>query len=248
MALQRRRFRIEEFQIDQPLAFNDMQDIAGAAHPDILAELRAIRGMLENGTGEYVAPAPVDDSALVQSYREQIEQYGQLKIELDLIQSAIERTKQEIATLHAKGFEGSQMAVVSDELGAVVSGTEQATQTILEAAEEIDQAVAALAKTNSEAQRVQLAQEVQERVVHIFEACNFQDLTGQRITKVVNTMKFIEEHIGVMMDIWGGVETIRTHMPLVVEDECERRKFLNGPRRDGEDGHISQNDIDALFN
>jgi len=247
MAMQRRRFRIEELQFDHSALPEDMADVGTAMGGEIMNELRAIRSMLENGAG---ASAPVEaiDNALVQSYREQIEQYGQLKIELDLIQSAIERTKQEIATLHSKGFEGSQMTVVSDELGAVVSGTEQATQSILEAAEEIDQAAAALASTNSEDQRRQLAQEVQERVVGIFEACNFQDLTGQRITKVVNTMKFIEEHINVMMDIWGGVETIRTHMPMTVEDECERKKYINGPRLDDAEGHISQNDIDALFN
>lgn len=249
MAMQRRRFRIEEISFDQGAVFDEPIDLSGQAGGEIMNELRAIRGMLENGTQAALVPAadPVDN-ALVQSYREQIEQYGQLKIELDLIQSAIERTKQEIASLHSKGFEGSQMAIVSDELGAVVSGTEQATQSILEAAEEIDQAAAALARSNSEAQRVQLAQEVQERVVGIFEACNFQDLTGQRITKVVNTMTFIEEHINVMMDIWGGVEAIRAHTPIVAEDENEKAKYLNGPRLDDAEGHISQNDIDALFN
>ncbi len=250
MALQRRRFRIEDFQFDSALPVEDHAGLIGPAHDDIMSELRAIRAMMENGVAVAapVIAVPEIDNALVQSYREQIEQYGQLKIELDLIQSAIERTKQEIAMLHSKGFEGSQMVVVSDELGAVVSGTEQATQKILEAAEEIDQSVAALANNNSAAQRTQLAQDVQERVVNIFEACNFQDLTGQRITKVVNTMKFIEQHVNTMMDIWGGLEAIQTHAPMIVETEDEKKKYLNGPALEGDVGHISQNDIDALFN
>ena len=41
-----------------------------------------------------------------------------------------------------------------------------------------------------------LAHDIQDRVVQIFEACNFQDLTGQRVAKVVATLKFIEEHVG----------------------------------------------------
>ena len=50
---------------------------------------------------------------------------------------------------------------------------------------------------------------MQERVIKIFEACNFQDLTGQRITKVVATLKFIETHIVRMMEIWGGLEAFK---------------------------------------
>ena len=105
------------------------------------------------------------------------------------------------------------MAKVTGELGAVVGGTEEATQQILEAAEAIDQAATAMTKVNSPDQQKLLSEEIGERVVSIFEACNFQDLTGQRISKVMTTMKFIENHITVMMDIWGGVDAIRTHAP-----------------------------------
>lgn len=250
MVGQRRRFRIEDFSIDFNGVSDDAPELNGVEPSAIMQELRAIRALLEQGGGA-AAPSQAAieaDSELLHSYREQIEQYGQLKIELDLIQSAIECTKQEIAALQVKGYDGLRMSIVSDELGAVVSGTEQATQNILEAAEDIDQAAAALANTTSEAQRRQLAQDVQERVVGIFEACNFQDLTGQRITKVVNTMKYIEEHILVMMDIWGGVEAIRAHAPTTTVDDSDRAKYLHGPRLDDAEGHISQNDIDQLFN
>ncbi|MFX5180191.1 hypothetical protein ABTC53_19940, partial [Acinetobacter baumannii] len=81
------------------------------------------------------------------------------------------------------------MAKVTGELGAVVGGTEEATQQILEAAEAIDQAASALGKTMSPDQQAQLSEDIQDRVVGIFEACNFQDLTGQRISKVMTTMK-----------------------------------------------------------
>jgi chemotaxis protein CheZ len=48
--------------------------------------------------------------------------------------------------LHGKSFSGDEMAKVTGELGAVVGGTEEATQQILEAAEAIDQAAARSAK------------------------------------------------------------------------------------------------------
>ena len=149
--------------------------------------------------------------------------------------------------LHGKSFNGGEMSRVTGELGAVVGGTEEATQQILEAAELIDQAAAALTKVNSPDQLKLLSEEIGERVVSIFEACNFQDLTGQRISKVMTTMKFIESHITVMMDIWGGVDAIRVHAPAIVDDRQGDARLLNGPKTEGETGHASQNDIDALF-
>ncbi|WP_204325086.1 hypothetical protein, partial [Stenotrophomonas maltophilia] len=62
-----------------------------------------------------------------------------LKAELDSIYQAINETKHEIATLHVSGFQGKQMTRVTHELDAIVSGTEEATEGILTAAEAIDQ-------------------------------------------------------------------------------------------------------------
>ena len=103
-----------------------------------------------------------------------------------------------------------------------------------EAAESIDNAAAALAKVGTPDQQKRLSEEIQERVVSIFEACNFQDLTGQRINKVMTTMKFIENHIYVMMDIWGGVDAIKAHVPPFVDHREGDAKLLNGPKLDGD--------------
>ena len=185
--------------------------------------------------------------ATLEAYRAQIEQCEKLKVELDLIHEAINRTKREIAVLHGKSFSGDEMTKVTGELGAVVGGTEEATQQILEAAEAIDEAASAMAKPQTADQQARLSQDIQERVVTIFEACNFQDLTGQRIHKVMTTMKFIEHHINVMMEIWGGVDAIKAHAPPIVDERVGDARLLNGPKGLGEEGHASQNDIDAMF-
>ena len=104
-----------------------------------------------------------------------------------------------------------------------------------------------LSKVNSPDQQKILSEEISERVVSIFEACNFQDLTGQRISKVMTTMKFIENHIIIMMDIWGGVDAIKAHAPAIIDEREGDARLLNGPKLDGDAGHASQNDIDALF-
>jgi len=258
MAVQRKRFRIEEaFGVDMP-ATEVVGGEIGPTHHEIMAELRAIRAQMSNAAAmvNSAATAAVEGSlvhetaeasALIETYRAQIEQCEKLKVELDLIHDAISRTKREIAVLHGKSFNGEEMAKVNGELGAVVGGTEQATQQILEAAESIDQAASALSKVNSPDQQKILSEEIQERIISIYEACNFQDLTGQRITKVMATMRFIKQHINTMMEIWGGVDAIKAHALPIVDTREGDAKLLNGPKLDGDPGHASQDDIDALF-
>lgn len=257
MSVRRKRFRIEEVFGTSASAAEVDGGEPMPMHREIMSELRAIRAQMaapssvRNAVTEEVDAAAnqqiAEAQALLATYRAQIEQCEKLKIELDLIHDAITRTKQEIAVLHGKSFEGDEMAKVNGELGAVVGGTEEATQQILAAAEAIDNAATAAAKVGSADQQKQLMEEIGDNVVAIFEACNFQDLTGQRISKVMTTMKFIENRITAMMDIWGGVDEIKTHAPPKIDDRSEDDKLLNGPKLDGDVGHASQDDIDALF-
>jgi len=253
----RKRFRIEEAIVgDMPMPL-EIDGEMSSLHREIMNELRAIRAQMgapragssaaKEGNGETVPREVADAHAMLETYRAQIEQCEKLKVELDLIYDAITRTKREIAVLHGKSFNGEEMAKVNGELGAVVGGTEEATQHILEATEAIDNAATALSRVTSPDQQKLLSEEIQERVVSIFEACNFQDLTGQRIKKVMTTMKFIEHHITVMMEIWGGVDAIKAHAPAMIDTREGDARLLNGPRSEGEVGHASQDDIDALF-
>src|SRR5215472_3843738 len=209
MLPQRKLFRVEEVGNGQLPAASAIDADAALRHYELMTELKAMRTFLQG------APAP--DQAVAEeaadTYRLQIKEVQKLKSELDLIHAAINRTKQEIATLHITGFQGPEMSRVTNELDAVVAGTENATQNILKAAEDIDQAANALANSLKTEYEQGVASDIQDHVVKIFEACNFQDLTGQRITKVVMTLKFIETHIVRMMEIWGGIEAFKDYEP-----------------------------------
>lgn len=141
MAVQRKRFRVEEILNGGTSVITAVVDGAPMpVHREIMAELRAIRqqrGAPSLDGPDEAAGAANDEitsrevaeaQMLLQTYRAQIERCEKLKTELDLIYDAINRTKQEIAVLHGKSFSGDEMAKVTDELGAVVGGTEQATQ------------------------------------------------------------------------------------------------------------------------
>ena len=210
-----------------------------SAHDEIMSELRALRTL--------VKPSEQVTQQMIDAYKAQIAEAAKLKGELDVIQDAIIRTKQEIATVHVTGFEGPEMARVTNELDAIVGGTEHATEQILSNAEEIDQMASTLAARLKDEQSRALVADAQERVIKIFEACNFQDLTGQRITKVVGTLKFIETHIVRMMEIWGGLDAFKDIAPEPIAAPEGDARLLNGPKVAGEAGHASQDDIDAMF-
>lgn len=205
---------------------------------EILSAIQDLRRVTQTSTVE-----------TVEACRRELSEAFAMRSELDIMKDAITRTKQEIATLCRSENTGKGMRRVAGELDAVVDSTEQATSTILGAIEEIETNASMLrAMTTTMAGRENI-DAILERVVVAFEACNFQDLTGQRINKIVGVLKFIEEHLDRMIDAWGGLDTFSELLgvnggKIDIEDE---NSLLNGPKLDGDAGHVDQGDIDALF-
>ncbi len=171
----------------------------------------------------------------------------QLKDETDSIFHAIKETKQEIAALHGCGLSAAESNGVRRELNAVVGGAEQAIQQILAAAEAIDQAANKLTALIERAQDQAPARDIRAQVVRIFEACNFHDLAGQRIGKVMKTLKFVDDRVARMMGIWGGIDAFREQAAAAQSARADEARLVNGPRLDGDPGHASQAEIDAMF-
>jgi chemotaxis protein CheZ len=137
------------------------------------------------------------------------------------------------------GVEAEQITRIAHELKAVTAGTDEATQKILAVAEEIDQLANTLSAELKGRIEQDLAQDIADIVIRIFEACNFQDLTSQRVTKVMGVLKFIEDHVDRALD-----EIKNTSRPPAADDDAQ---YLHGPRLDIDSGHMSQSDIDAMF-
>jgi chemotaxis protein CheZ len=163
------------------------------------------------------------------------------------IASRIEQTKREIGALKHPLAREDKLSSASMELSAVVAQTEEATSRIfdgVERIEEIAREVRALQIDDFANQRVS---EISDLCTGIIEACSFQDLTGQRINKVVRTLAFIEERVQKMLEIWGTHEIER--VPLPDENALDIKDsggvVLHGPQ-DPEKTN-SQADIDKLF-
>jgi chemotaxis protein CheZ len=164
-----------------------------------------------------------------------------LKREFALLNEAVAYTMRELAALIGDGRE-RRMAHAAGKLGAAIEGMEKATEKILKSAEVIDDSARALTATLRDDYKRGLAQEIQEQVVKIYEACNFQDLSGQRVGNVIETLNMIEDRVESMLDRHQG----RPCDAPAAKPPC-RQSLLNGPRLDGDSGHTSQHDIDAMF-
>ncbi|EJW12881.1 hypothetical protein A33M_1443 [Rhodovulum sp. PH10] len=243
----RKTFRVEQFRAPVEVETPGEQIPPASAtdadavlrHLEIVTEIRGVRALIEGRA--------LDAQRALEKFQAQFAEYQKVKAELDVIEHAITETKRELATIHVTGFNGQEMSRVANELDTVVEDTEHATEAILGLVEQIDEQANVLAgSVQSEADQAAV-QLIQDSVVKVFEACNFQDLTGQRISKVVAVLKFIEAHIQRMEEIWGGIESFEGYAPVDVAEKAEEDKLLNGPKLEGDVGHVSQNDIDALF-
>lgn len=239
MAVRQKVFRIEKMRWGDQTAV-PVGDLAGAPlqHDEILAELKTLRELLgQRSHPENPEPPPVRHEPMTS------DDLAELRQETDVIHDTIQRTMHELAHLHLGAFNGSGSGRASCELDAVVHSTERATLQILDAAEAVDEAANTLSATLRQEQERALASDIREHVVRIFEACNFQDLNGQRIAKVLATLRFVEDRVTRMMEIWGGSAVLKDH----VTEQSRDRGLVNGPRLDGASGHASQQEIDALF-
>lgn len=164
------------------------------------------------------------------------------KIRLDIadMHEAIERTKAEIANIKQEGDESNRFVDASHELDAIVTQTEGATQSILEAAEQIQEKAWVLRENGADDAT---CDDIDAKATEIFMACSFQDLTGQRTNKVVQVLRYLESRINLMINIWG-IEEMEAEDTAGPVDSRPDAHLLNGPQLQG---GVCQNSVDELF-
>jgi chemotaxis protein CheZ len=253
MPVRQKSFRIEQMTTSgeprsvAPDAVLPSGAVSELRHQEVLNELKARRDLIEQRTP--AGSAPIGSSRENETKNDQITlgDLNTLKTETGSIHRAITRTMQELASLHFGAFGNTGHGRASRELDAVVDSTERATQQILEAAESIDEAANTLSASLKHAQEQALASDIRDHVVRIFEACNFQDLSGQRIAKVLATLTFVENRVARMLEIWGGPEALDGYAAATLAEHEMETQLVSGPKLNGDPGHVSQQEIDAMF-
>jgi chemotaxis protein CheZ len=154
--------------------------------------------------------------------------------EMRYISSYIQRTRVEISNLRPNDLSEDRIPRAGAELHAVVQHTAEATNLIMAVAEDV------MAADTSDPAVYQAF--VSDKMMEIFEACTFQDITGQRIQKVVDTLTHIEQRLERFASVMGVEDA---ELEETLEDKRKRENLLNGPALNGPE--VAQDDIDALF-
>jgi chemotaxis protein CheZ len=155
--------------------------------------------------------------------------------EVEALGRTIAAAKVEIAALKVDDIRDRDIPFATDELDAIVEHTAVATNAILESCEMLDEVAAAVSGD--------AAARLQDAVTKIYEACSFQDITGQRITKVVTTLKAIEAKVAQIITAFGVKH--EPSEPREVSSDSAPIELLNGPQLPS--NAMDQSDIDKLL-
>lgn len=155
--------------------------------------------------------------------------------EVEELGQTIATAKTEIAALSVDDITDHDIPFATDELDAIVEHTAQATNAILESCELLDE----VSSTVSD----EPAAKLQAAVTKIYEACSFQDITGQRINKIVNTLKAIEGKVAHIIRTFGRSETDGAQP--AANHVATDADLLNGPQLPA--NAMDQSDIDKLL-
>lgn len=136
-----------------------------------------------------------------------------------------------IADLRPNQMRAHKLPSAMSEIGMIVETTESAADVIMTATDD-------LLKLGPDTPYAEYRAETEAKCMRIMEACSFQDLTGQRMSKIVETLLTLEDRLGALAAVLGDD----------VEDEAPEEAgdvLLNGPVMPGEG--VDQDEIDKLF-
>lgn len=193
---------------------NEIRARYPASQPEVLAEV--VRAVLATMSGDLSG------------------QETSLLAEVEALGHTIACAKAEIAALRVDDITDNHIPFATDELDAIVEHTAVATNAILNSCETLDEVGGGLTG--------EPAVKLQDATTRIYEACSFQDITGQRITKVVGTLKAIESKVTQIVATFGASHR---DVPVEIAVEPTEAQLLNGPQHPTV--AMDQSDIDKLL-
>jgi chemotaxis protein CheZ len=187
--------------------------------------------------------AVVAESLFVDGRADLSSSFRKLHAELEALSHYIRKAKSEVAAIRPDELKERYLPTATNELDAIVEAAAEATNEIMDATETIEHVADQLGRNGSEV--------LLNATTRIYEACGFQDITGQRVTKVVNALKEIEVKVDALAAAFGdgkdmAAEATGRNSPYrkkqgMLSDE----DLLHGPQNPGEG--ISQDEIDRLL-
>lgn len=167
-----------------------------------------------------------------------------LKQQVDGLMRYMNRLQKEIAAIHTPSDDDHQFGSTKAQLEAIVAATESATDSIMDAVDRNEEVVSELRKRLTDPDHMSLLDKIVDNDNEVFEACSFQDISGQRVNKVVKSITYVEQRVDALAEIWGKAYLVKAKVDGNEEEILDGEK-LSGPQLNG--AGLSQDDIDKLF-
>lgn len=151
----------------------------------------------------------------------------------------MEAVRRELATIRNPEAQEDKLTSMTDQLDAIVQETEQATETILGANEQIEELLDQIGQCANDPKVSGLLDAIAVQVAEMYQACSFQDITGQWVNKAASSLKTIDDSICRLVDVWGETGDLKS------VTDGQKETLLNGPQIGG--AATSQGDIDKMF-
>lgn len=234
---------VKEFSAERRIKARRAGGADGVSNTDLHLAIQELRGEIaELRQQQAKTPRPADGSQ-----PEPLDEEESLAARIEIAQMVrmIGRAKIEIASIKHPSENDDRMQLAASELDAIVLASEASTQDILGASEQIEVFVRKITGLHPDDEELAtLGDEIANEIIKIFEACNFQDINGQRTNRVIKTIRFIEEKILALINIWG----VDAFLDLPVHSDSAANgddALMNGPQSENEG--ITQDEINALF-
>ncbi len=202
-----------------------MSELIPLSQPDLDGDLSSLMGLMQSS--EMLVNLLHGFFTRVDTRRSQ---------DFDGIAESIARAKADIRDLRPCSDTQNGFPTAGAELLAITQDTESATNAIMTAAETV---------LGLDRAAPDLADRINDEVMKIFESCAFQDITGQRISKIVKVLTLIENRVSHLAAAIGVEEDAPAGDVLTAAEQRARDLLLNGPALSGPE--TRQADIDALF-
>jgi len=169
----------------------------------------------------------------------QREDVAQVATELKGLLEYISAAKSELIGMQPKSLSHQDIPDAAEQLTAIVSATEDTASSIMDAADSIGEIAVGL---DGEA-----GEKLEAISTELFQASSFQDITGQRITKVSKTLDQLERRLSSLASAIGD-DYVAPLEDLDVDEQgvaVNSEDLLHGPQLEGEGN--SQDEIDAIL-
>lgn len=151
----------------------------------------------------------------------------QLHLEVAELSAAIQLTHQEISELGSQQAQNGGFAPSANEMDDILEHTENAISDILQAAEAMQASAWAAREDGTD---TEVCDRLDKCAIDIYTACTFQELTGQRIAKLLSLMEFTESHVVRMLQHWQVDDVMDAPKPETVGAPTHTEKLLEDTR------------------